>query len=240
MGLGGRLGSIWQSGGPACGAWMRNQPITPDKLLMARRPRSRPTLVSGTMRKCVVFAPPLLDRSTGQHTALGATALRAPHTSSWSPVPGVTTGTLRPELACIGVPTTHSGSERDWALTGWGNRTDKDVTMPLRGRALARTYSGAEAEAAAHAPILGATMLDIGMNEASFWRGVPEQVWDCRIGDYQVLKKWLSYRDHSIIARPLSAEKVGHVQQVARRIAMVLLLGPELDASYQDCVQAHA
>ncbi len=73
MGLGGRLGSIWQSGGPACGAWMRNQPITPDKLLMARRPRSRPTLVSGTMRKCVVFAPPLLDRSTGQHTALGAT-----------------------------------------------------------------------------------------------------------------------------------------------------------------------
>ncbi len=46
MGLGGRLGSIWQSGGPACGAWMRNQPITPDKLLMARRPRSRPTLVS--------------------------------------------------------------------------------------------------------------------------------------------------------------------------------------------------
>jgi len=28
--------------------------------------------------------------------------------------------------------------------------------------------------------------------------------------------------------------------RVARRIAAVLLLGPELDASYQDCVQAHA
>jgi len=27
---------------------------------------------------------------------------------------------------------------------------------------------------------------------------------------------------------------------VARWIAAVLLLGPELDASYQDCVQAHA
>ncbi len=25
--------------------------------------------------------------------------------------------------------------------------------------------------------------------------------------------KWLSYRDHSIIARPLSVEEVGHVQQ---------------------------
>jgi len=156
-----------------------------------------------------------------------------------APVPGVTTGTLRPELACIGVPTTHSGSERDWVLTGWGNRTVKGVTMPLRGCALARAYNGAEAAAAAQAPMLGATMLDIGMNEASFWRGIPEQVWECRIGGYQVLKKWLSYRDHSIIARPLSAEEVGHVQQVARRIAAVLLLGPELDASYQDCVQAH-
>ena len=40
-------------------------------------------------------------------------------------------------------------------------------------------------------------------------------------------------------ARPLSAEEVGHVQQVARRIAAVLLLGPALDASYQDCVLAH-
>ena len=54
-----------------------------------------------------------------------------------------------------------------------------------------------------------------------------------------MLKKWLSYRDHSIIARPLSAEEVGHVQQAARRIAAVLLLGPALDASYQDCVLAH-
>lgn len=55
----------------------------------------------------------------------------------------------------------------------------------------------------------------------------------------KVLKKWLSYRNHSIIARPLSAEEVGHVQQVARRIAAVLLLGPALDASYQNCVLAH-
>ena len=91
-----------------------------------------------------------------------------------------------------------------------GNRTDKGVTMPLRGRAVS---------------LLGATMVDVGMNDASFWRGIPEQVWECWIGGHQVLKKWLSYRDHSSIARPLSAEEVGHVQQVARRIAAVLLLG---------------
>ena len=156
-----------------------------------------------------------------------------------APVPGITTGTLRPELACIGVPTTHPGSEKDWELCGWGNRTDKGVTMPLRGRVLPRAYSGAEAAISEYAPLLGALMVDVGMNDASSWRGIPEQVWECRIGGYQVLKKWLSYRDHSIIARPLSAEEVGHVQQVARRIASVLLLGPALDASYQDCVQAH-
>ena len=169
--------------------------------------------------------------------ALGAqlAALLDPDTA----VPGVTTGTLRPELACIGVPTTRPGSEKDWELKGWGNRTDKGVTMPLRGRAVSRAYGGAEAAASGYAPLLGATMVDVGMNDASFWRGIPEQVWECRIGGYQVLKKWLSYRDHSIIARPLSAEEVGHVQQAARRIAAVLLLGPTLDASYQDCVLAH-
>ena len=154
-------------------------------------------------------------------------------------VPNVTTGTLRPELACIGVPRTSPGSEKDWELKGWGNRTGKGVTMPLRGRAAPRAYGAAEAAASAYAPLLGATMVDVGMNDASFWRGIPEQVWECRIGGYQVLKKWLSYRDHSIIARPLSADEVGHVQQVARRIAAVLLLGPALDASYQDCVLAH-
>ena len=156
-----------------------------------------------------------------------------------APAPGITTGTLRPELACIGVPTTRPGSERDWGLKGWGNRTDKGVTMPLRGRAAPRAYDDIEVAASEYAPLLGATMVDVGMNGASFWRGIPEQVWECRIGGYQVLKKWLSYRDHSIIARPLSAEEVGHVQQTARRIAAVLLLGPALDASHQDCVLAH-
>jgi hypothetical protein len=33
-----------------------------------------------------------------------------------------------------------------------------------------------------------------------------------------------------------SAEEVAHVQQTARRIAAVLLLGPALDTSYQDYV----
>lgn len=78
------------------------------------------------------------------------------------------------------------------------------------------------------------------MNGASFWRSVPEQVWECRIGGCQALKKWLGYRDQSIIARPLSAEEVAHMQQAARRIAAALLPGPALGASHQDFVQARS
>ena len=150
--------------------------------------------------------------------------------------PGVSTGTLRPEIACIAIPTTRAGHGRDWTVRGWGNRTGAGVTMPLRGRAEARPYSPAESATQADSSQLGAETLDVGMNEASFWCGIPQTVWECRIGGYQVLKKWLSYRDHSIIGRALSAEEVRHVQQAARRIAAVLLLGPDLDASYQDCL----
>lgn len=111
--------------------------------------------------------------------------------------------------------------------------------MPLRGRAEARAYAATESAAQAKAGLLGAVVFDVGMNDASFWSGIPEAVWECRIGGYQVLKKWLSYRDHSIIGLALSGEEVAHVQQTARRIAAVLLLGPQLDASYRDCAIAH-
>lgn len=110
--------------------------------------------------------------------------------------------------------------------------------MPGRGRAEPRAYAPGEADAAAFATLLGARTFDVWMNGATCWRNVPERVWEFRVGGYQVLKKWLSYRDHSIIGRALSGEEVAHVQQTARRIAAVLLLGPGLDASYRDCAAA--
>jgi len=77
------------------------------------------------------------------------------------------------------------------------------------------------------------------MNGASYWRNVPKQVWELKIGGYQVLKKWLSYREQSIIERPLSEPEVSHFQSTARRLAALLLLGPELDANYWSCAEAH-
>jgi hypothetical protein len=155
------------------------------------------------------------------------------------PVPGVSIGTPSRDLAPIAVPSTTPGTPKDWNLSGWRNRTNAGITMPLRGRVTERAYSPAESATQAHADILGGKALDIGISAASSWRGVPETEWECRIGGYQILKKWLSYRDQSIIDRPLTAEEVGHFQQTVRRIAAILLLGPALDASYQDCIVAH-
>jgi hypothetical protein len=42
----------------------------------------------------------------------------------------------------------------------------------------------------------------------------------------------VSYRKQTVLGRPLTVDEVGYVTQVARRIAALVLLGPELDANY--------
>ena len=61
---------------------------------------------------------------------------------------------------------------------------------------------------------------------------MPERVWEYTIGGYQVVKKWLSYRERDLLGRGLSADEVREVSAIVRRIAAILLLGPELDANY--------
>ena len=48
-------------------------------------------------------------------------------------------------------------------------------------------------------------------------------VWTNKLGGYQVLKKWLSYRESSISRRALEPEEVQHFADTARRIAAILL-----------------
>ena len=52
------------------------------------------------------------------------------------------------------------------------------------------------------------------------------------IGGYQVMKKWLSYREKALLGRDLQVEEVREVMRMARRIAAILLLQPRLDANY--------
>ena len=73
-------------------------------------------------------------------------------------------------------------------------------------------------------PMLGKTTFDVHLNARAFWRNVPAAVWGYKLGGYQVLKKWLSYRERAILGRPLHPEEVQHFTDCARRIAVILLL----------------
>jgi hypothetical protein len=48
--------------------------------------------------------------------------------------------------------------------------------MPGRGRADSRSFIQSEEVTAAHSALLGSTTVDIWMNNASYWRNVPQKV----------------------------------------------------------------
>ena len=145
-----------------------------------------------------------------------------------TPVPGVTTGTLRPEIAAIAVPAATHGRNMagsDFTVTaGWGHYGSGDAVMPGQGRVVERVYTPDERAALGDAlSALGETTFDVYLNGNAFWRYVPAAVWRYKLGGYQVLKKWLSYREHIILDRPLKPEEVQHFTDMARRIGAILL-----------------
>jgi len=159
------------------------------------------------------------------------------------PVPEVTVGPLRPELAALGRVTQADGATGpvDLAVTvGWGHPGREGVTMPGRGRAVERATSAAEAALlpAGAAALWGDLTLDIYLNPAAYWRNVPSAVWDYTIGGYQVIKKWLSYRERALLGRPLLPDEAIAVTGMVRRLAALLLLAPALDANYAATVGA--
>ena len=117
-----------------------------------------------------------------------------------TPVPGVTVAPLRPGIASIGVPATADGrnmSGDDFSVTaGWGHFGTGDAVMPGRGRAEERPYTAEERAALGDAiTTLGESTVDVYLNDRAYWRNVPINVWNYKLGGYQVLKKWLSYRE---------------------------------------------
>ena len=156
-----------------------------------------------------------------------------------TPVPGVTTGGLHPESAAIAVPATTHGRNMtcgDFAVTvGWGHCGSVEAVMPGQGRAVERAYTPEERAALSDAlPALGETTFDVYLNGNAFWRNVPASVWRYKLGGYQVLKKWLSYRERAILGRPLKPEEVQHFTDTARRIGTILLsvAAPEKEAIF--------
>ena len=144
------------------------------------------------------------------------------------PVPGVTVGTLRPDLATIAVPATtdgHNMTGDDFAVTaGWGHFGSRSAVMPGQGKIVKRTFSHEESLVLDDALTAGDTTLDVHLNPRTFWRNVPTVVWQYKLGGYQVLKKWLSYREHAVLGRRLKPEEVQHFTDTARRIAAILTM----------------
>ena len=144
-----------------------------------------------------------------------------------TPVPGVTEGELRPGIAPIAVPATADGCNmtgEDFALTaGWGHSGSADAVMPGQGRAVERAFTPSERTALGDAAsMLGGTTFDIYLNRTAFWCNVPAAVWTYKLGGYQVLKKWLSYRERGILGRALTPHEVQYFTEIARRIAAIL------------------
>jgi Type ISP C-terminal specificity domain len=80
---------------------------------------------------------------------------------------------------------------------------------------------------------LGETTCDVYLNEVAYWKNVPINVWDYTVGGYQVIKKWLSYREANILGRSLTTDEVREVTYMARRITALVLLQPTLDSNYR-------
>ena len=146
-----------------------------------------------------------------------------------TPVSGVTEGALRSDIAAIAVPATidgHNMTGDDFALTaGWGHYGTGDAVMPGQGRLVERAFTPEERTALGDAlPVLGKTTFDVYLNARAFWRNVPAAVWTYKLGGYQVLKKWLSYRERDILDRPLKPEEVQCFTDIARRIGRIYQL----------------
>ena len=127
----------------------------------------------------------------------------------------------------------------------WGYRDGRGAVMAGSGRVEERSYTDAECAAvesgvaavgldAVHAfDLLGDRTFDVALNNEAYWANVPAEVWSYKLGGYQVLKKWLSYREKKVLGRALRFGEAFHFAQMARRIAAILLMRPRLDANYR-------
>ena len=152
-----------------------------------------------------------------------------------TPLPGVTQGKPRPELATLALLTLIEPApitpEHLKLTAGWGHAGQGGVTMPGKGKTISRPFAATEQ------PGLGEETLDVSLNAGCYWKNVPRPVWELTLGGYQVLKKWLSYREFALLDRPLTADEALEFTWMARRLAALIRLRPALDGNYRACLE---
>jgi hypothetical protein len=152
-----------------------------------------------------------------------------------NPVEGVTKGKINDLLKSIGVITRVEGGmirpekgELD-LTTGWGHTGKGGICMPGAGKYVERKQEDEELR-----KVFGDETLDIYLNGAAYWENIPKCVWEYYIGGYQVIKKWLSYRERSMLGRRLMVDEAEYVTEMTRRLAALVLLQGELNANYEE------
>jgi hypothetical protein len=137
-------------------------------------------------------------------------------------VSGVTDKKIHPELRELGALTVSTDAKSkapDLNLTArWGYAGQGGVVMPGPGDVRPGTR--------------GDEFVDVYLNATTRWKDVPVAVWEYTLGGYQVLKKWLSYREAALLGRALTADEALDFTKHVRRIAALLALHPQLDAHY--------
>ncbi len=69
------------------------------------------------------------------------------------------------------------------------------------------------------------------LNDVAFWRCVPARVWTYTLGGYQVMKKWLSYRERNLLGRALTLAELTEVMHMSRRMAAAATAGAGCEVS---------
>jgi len=150
------------------------------------------------------------------------TALFDPEAS----IAGVTGLGVMPELRGLGELSATLQPKQggpDLAIAArWGYLGQGNVVMPGPGRVEAGTR--------------GEGFLDVYLNDTMRWKDVPVAVWNYSLSGYQVLKKWLSYREQALLGRPLTSDEAQTFTTIVRRIATILSLQHELDEHYRKSI----
>jgi hypothetical protein len=169
-----------------------------------------------------------------------------------TPVKGVTSGLLRLDLKAIAnftlvAPASFDPDEPTKHLkikAGWGHEGKDGITMPGKGHLAERKYKPDERESFKTGGALfgftpeqmlsqlGESTFDIYLNDNAYWRNIPQAVWEYTIGGYQVLKKWLSYREFKLLGRAITTNEADLFRDMVRRITAICLMQPAFDANY--------
>jgi hypothetical protein len=118
----------------------------------------------------------------------------------------------------------------------WGHFGGRGEVMAGQGKVVERAPSNAELAALDAVGLQPeTTVCDVYLNERVFWSAVPRGAWQTVIGGYQVMKKWLSYRDFKVLGRDLTVAEAREVESMARRLAVLQGLETKLDENYRAC-----